>query len=103
MMSLYSAKSGRAKTPEHFHRRGAVRGFTLIEPLVVPAITAILASLLLPTLSRAKEKGKQTSCLNNLRQMGLALFLYADDNQDRLPPPEFAPDRITGSNSWPAA
>jgi prepilin-type N-terminal cleavage/methylation domain-containing protein/prepilin-type processing-associated H-X9-DG protein len=66
-------------------RHNRVRGFTLIELLVVISVISILAALLLPALSTAKEKGKRISCLSNMRQVGLALQIYEQDAQ-KLPP-----------------
>ena len=62
------------------------RGFTLIELLVVIAIIAILAAILFPVFTAAKEKGKQASCLSNLKQLSTAMCMYMQDSQDRFAP-----------------
>jgi len=71
------------------NKRGCMmkrKGFTLIELLVVIAVIAILAAMLLPVLSQAREKARQTVCMNNLKQLGLATHMYAQDFDGYLPP-----------------
>lgn len=75
-------------------KRSEARAFTLIELLVVIAIIAILASMLLPALGKAKQAGQRMACLNNLKQLAYSMTMYADDNSGYFPP-------RNGTNRWP--
>jgi len=83
--------------------KSETKGFTLIELLVVIAIIAILAAILFPVFAQAREKARQTTCLSNMKQIGLALRMYTDDNDEQMPISVNYPDGWWSTRTWPLA
>ena len=88
------------KVETHLKRPRLHAAFTLIELLVVIAIIAILVSMLLPTLIKAKQATKRASCVSNCRQLGLAILLYTGDHEDRFPPASGGSFNWTAGYGW---
>src|SRR5690606_27594702 len=74
-------------------------GFTLIELLVVIAIISILAAILFPVFARARENARRTSCMNNLKQIGLGIFMYSQDYDEKLPRAVLADEGVASENN----
>ena len=91
---------GRTRRSREKSRGDGQRGFTLIELLVVIAVIAILAALLLPSLSRSKSSAESVTCANNIRQLSLAWLLYADDNNDLLVNNHGVPETLARRQTW---
>src|SRR5436309_11525355 len=84
-ISCTECARGMANSSGGFMRKRRPQAFTLVELLVVIGIIALLVSILLPSLNRAREAAKATKCLSNLRQLGLAFVMYTNENQGRFP------------------
>src|SRR5437773_6015459 len=102
MRTVTRAQSSDSRRWSEFSGGRARAGFNLLELIVVIAIVAVLAALLLPALVKAREQGRTSVCKNNMRQIGLAMVLYADDNGDFLPWPgdvdrNWQPDWVFGA------
>jgi len=99
MTARHTSKTNEARSGPGRPTASNSSGFTLIELLVVIAIIAILAAMLLPALSKAKDKALRIKCMSNIRQIEVATFIYTGDNMDKCP--DFLTPGQSGQQYWP--
>jgi prepilin-type N-terminal cleavage/methylation domain-containing protein/prepilin-type processing-associated H-X9-DG protein len=98
--AVAQAHKGRKTMKEQEQTRRNARAFTLIELLVVIAIIAILAAILFPVFAQAREKARQTDCLSNTKQIGLAILAYVQDYDETYPPGSYEDPTDTSPTPW---